>query len=223
MVFRKRMYGGATYPPLKRYKKDQGNAAKLKRLQRVVSALRPETKTFTTIGTLSSISTSAGVIGLISGVATGSTDSTRIGKRIRLTNLNFMLKVQATMGSSQADHLSVYVIRDKQCNGVLPTITGSADSIFSSSDPLTAVMVPSNRDRFKVVWQGHMDAPEQTNSTLKFSPYAKYKLNDVCTFQADTALIGSADQNAYFIVALCNDASLAGVCYYTAQFDFTDV
>jgi len=229
MYSRKRVYPSYSASIAKRQYLGPGkavgnsNAAKLQRLQRVVSALKPETKVFTTLVTVSGPSVTTGTVSYLSGVATGATNITRIGKKIRLSKIRLQLRTGTPMNGAWDDQISFYLIKDKRSNGVVPTNAGAADSIFSSASPFTAVINPTNMDRFSVVWAAHTSGIKQTQGIEGCSTFNSINAKDVLTYQDDTAAQSGADMNAYYFVILSSDSGAASEYYITCSFEFTDV
>ena len=199
------------------------NAAKLQRLQRVVSALKPETKVFTSLVTFSAVPVATGSISYLSGVATGSTNITRIGKKIRLSKIRLQLRTGTPMNTAWDDQMSFYLVKDKRSNGVVPTNAGANDSIFSSANPLTAVVNPTNMDRFSIIWAANTSGLKQSQGIEGFNNFNMIRANDVVTYQDDTAAQAGADMNAYYFVILSSDAGVGAEYYLTCSFEFTDV
>lgn len=216
---RKRVYGGSA--PKRVYKKAKSLPAKVTRLQRQVALLRPEEKVFQ--GTLSvvNVTQAAGSISYVSAVLQGSADSNRVGDTIRPTYIR-MIGLVNPFGS--VTQVRMFVVKDMQSNGAIPTIGSATSSILTTFLPRTALPNVANRKRFKILWEYSM-TDNQAAQGVDGSPYwdtGRIPLSGVTTFQATTGAVADALKNQYYFVAIVDGADTLD---FNAAYEigFTDV
>lgn len=87
-----------------------------------------------------------GTITLLNGIDDGATATTRVGRKVDMSSLQFIFKCNMATTTTGAAPLRCVVVYDKQTNGVLPAIT----DIFAQ-DSITAPMNLANSKRFIVI------------------------------------------------------------------------
>jgi len=225
MYASKRMYAGGSSRAAKRFKKKESTTGKVARLQRVVAALRPEVKRFVN-KFFTAVTVNTQVVNYISGVAIGNTDETRIGKKIRLLSATVSIRAVSVLGGNE-DWTSIYLVKDNRSNGATMTVAGvPTTSLLDTFNPLTAVPLQANRERFKILKQwdyhGGQPASDTLNPTIP-GPKQKFMCNFPLTYGDDTAAVTGADTNALYLVYLTSDASSGSNFYINCEMDFTDV
>jgi len=230
-MYSKRVYGGVTRSgkPFKRAKTSvsQSDHQKLLRLQRVVSALKPELKYVQNAVALTNVSSSTGSIGYLSGCAQGTNFNQRIGNKVRAKWLNFGVEVFGWGGAGASGfRASVYIIKDKLNQGVLPTTVGAVPAILTSADPGVSFVNRGDPDRFVVLHKFNFTA----NSFLAGGPQSgvyqekMLYLNDMpIEYEGTANTIGSAGKNALFCCIISNDTSDTVDFYTTAEICYSDI
>lgn len=195
-------------------------AGKVARLSRAIG--RPEVKHFQVGGTIAPTA-AAGAIAYLSGIGQGSDDFNRIGSRINLKRLHQMVMMTTTSGVTAVLSYIIYIIKDLESSGVIPVVTGTAQAIFSNANPNQAFIQPAVKDRFKIVTQFEFAAVENLNGNR--SPFRQkvLKRSDNMFYHDATGAQTGAGKNAFYIVALSNDAANTSVFTYESEFSYTDV
>lgn len=205
----------------RRWKKRR--TGKLKHLQRKVARLTPEQKYDVVTFSQSNITAAAGAISYISALVEGANGSERIGNKVRMLHV----KCQLNVGGAQATQgliLKSYLVRDLESNGVVPVISGTAQSIFSSFDPNTAYVNFFSKDRFKVLkvwlWTELCLTTGNDNSFRE----SFIKLDTFSYFHDATANQTAAGKHAYYLVTLSQESIGATIdCVGAFEWTFTDV
>lgn len=109
--------------------------------------------------------TNATAIQLVNGLAEGTTNETRIGQNCLFKSVEIKAVVRPRYPPSgsgpqniQVPAIAVTIVYDKKPERVLPTISGSADSIFNGSDPWDLPLF-SNNERYVII-ANEMFTPE---------------------------------------------------------------
>lgn len=220
-MMRKRVYvsKGGDYPQ----KKQRVELAKLKRQ---VARLKPELKIFPSALAFTNVP-AAGSIGYVSAIVQGSNETDRDGNQIRPQWADII--IQCTSGlpgpnvASQYLNYAAYFIKDSQSSGVIPTISGTAQSIFVGATPYTGLVQYNTKDRFKVLKEWHWNNNQLHNGTQPCLVRSRVRLGGVTDYHDTTAGQASAGKNAYYIVILTSDAN--GVVDFDSfvHFAYTDV
>lgn len=177
----------------------------------------PEKKDITfSLGTLSPpLTASFTQPTLISGVATGTDGTTRIGRKILMKS--FQIRYICGSGNPQSQH-RVLVIYDKQANGALPTASQVVDT-----NSFMSPMNLANSDRFVVVMDDISDS--QQSSALNISGKRYVKCNLEAIFSGTTNGIASITSGSIFIMVANNaDPTIGSVSsfYFTSRIRFID-
>lgn len=216
---RKRVYGGSATKRV--YKKAKSLPAKVTRLQRQVALLRPEEKVFQGTISVNNITQAAGNIQYVSAVLQGSADSSRVVDTIRPTYIRVIGLVNPFLLVTQ---VRMFLVKDLQSNGVIPTIGSATSSILTTFLPRTALPTTTTRKRFKILWEYSM-TDNQALQGVDGSPYfdtGRIPLSGVTTFQATTGGVADALKNQYYFVTIVDGADTLD---YNAGYEigFTDV
>lgn len=183
--------------------------ARLLKLTKKVNALDPELKCYQAAGAFTNVDDATGQINYLTAIAQGTTIQERIGDKIQIKELFINVKLLAGAVASAASTAlyGVYLIRDMQSSGVLPVVSGTAQSIFAFPGPVQAVINPVTKDRFKIVrkfvFGGGMAAGGNQLPLCTF----KVKLNHVIDWHDGTTAITGAGKNAYYLVLLSDDTN----------------
>lgn len=199
---------------------------KVNRLQRVVNALRPELKVVAETDVFTNVPAAAGTIIYLTAIGQGSDIVNRIGDRISIKEIELNCELTGGTPAQPGGNLTnfgVYLIKDMESNGVIPVVSGTAQSIFSAAGTLQAMVQPSTRERFKIVRQWcHNTAELQGGNTPNH-----WKWVVPCsgqTFYHDTtANQTGAGKNAYYLVCLSEDLGDTVDFAIFSQVRFTDV
>jgi len=228
-MYSKRTYGGVTRSgkPFKRAKTSvsQSDHQKLIRLQRVVSALKPELKYAQTAVANTNIG-GAGQISYITPIGQGTDYNQRVGNKVRCKWLNIGIEVLGWSSTSTGFRGDVYVIKDKMNQGALPTATGASPAVLTTADPGTAFLNRQDNDRFVVLHKFKFGS----NSFGSGGPLGgvcqekMIYLNDMpMEFEGTSAAVASASKNSIFLVLITNDSASAADFYTVAELCYSDV
>lgn len=89
---------------------------------------------------------------LLTQLAQGSTESTRLGLAVRLLYVTFRLYCYQSVAATSGNILRMVVVLDTQQNGVTPTLQGAADSVLRSASGATMQLRnPRTSSRFLVL------------------------------------------------------------------------
>lgn len=146
---RKRLRSGEVLPPMSRLAKARVNLA------RRVAAKRGSTRGFSKpsrgdpgtidVASATRVADTTGTIFLLNTIPTGTTQVTRVGKKVNMTNLYVQGRIAAGSAGSLARGTLV-IIYDKRPTGTLPAITDVYDTINSNS-----FRNNDNWDRFEIL------------------------------------------------------------------------
>jgi len=225
MMYSKRTYGGPLTRSAKRYKTrvSQSDHAKLLRLQRTVAALKPETKWFQLSTAANNVVAATGQIALISGIAQGITENTRVGDSIRAGWLDvrcFMQQQPTTSGYV----MRVDIVKDKQNDQGFPVVSG-AGGVLTNVDPTVSFQNRVLDERFKILHTFYFHSNEWgfAGTGAGAQQNCRLKLDMPMTFSGTGATVGSASKNALFAVFTTNDSSNVSDVDLSTELSFTDV
>lgn len=219
-----RLASGA--PAFKRAKKAHTDHAKLMRLQKQVNALRPEVKMFEGSIVPTFPTNTTGSIDYISAVSQGSDNTNRIGDKISPKWIDIIVAITAggTHSASSVDQVNFYLIKDLESNGVAPIVSGSAQSIFTSPNPVRATLNTNTRERFKIVKKWIFPYNELFSGNIPFIRQHRLNLSGVTFFHGAGSNNAAAGKNSYWMVALSTQPAVTTeVANYEYLFGFTDV
>lgn len=161
-----------------------------------------------------------GVITLLNGVASGTSNETRIGDDIHATSIQFR-----AVYASQTDNIVSNVVRhiifwDQQPNGVIATMGDLLDISFITR-PTEAPYNEDFQKRFKILYDRvHVITPQVplvvtagvTTASLRVKKYArmKRKLSRTVKYDGDTS--GIADIQTNSLCSLVVSDTAAGTC-----------
>lgn len=219
----KRAYAFKTscYPAKKRAKTVQ---AKLSRLQRQVALLKPETKIFQSTGSFTNMTAGTYYVQYLSAIAQGSDKVNRIGNTIRPKGLHLKGALQDWVTSAQGDAYYMAIVLDRDSNGVVPTASGTAESIFTSANFYSALVQENTADRFKILWDNTATSYAMTNG-LKGYPFIELRsaLSSAMTFRDTSAAQTGAGKNALYLVLLPIASNSLVDFNFGWEITFTDV
>lgn len=184
-----------------------------------------EKKTIDIDSTSSNITSTAAVT-LISGVATGTDFTDRIGRKIILNSLYVRAYLRPEDDGCANNTVRLAIVYDMQTNGAAPAYT----DIFKQATT-TAQLNLNNRDRFKILYDKLFAlGAVQTTATQAFSnghnqfSFKKYiKLRHEMIFSGTTAAVGSIQTGAMWIVWLGENAAGNGATLgWTSRIRFSD-
>lgn len=229
-MYSKRVYGGGYTRSGRTFKKaktsvSQSDHNKLLRLQRVVSALKPELKYAQTALTNTNIG-AAGQIAYLTPVAQGTDYNQRVGNKIRCKWLHLNIEVQGWTNSTSGFYGDVFIVKDKMNQGVLPTAVGAVPAILTTGDPGTSFLNRADNDRFVVLKKFRFCSNAFGSGGVPNGVAQEYKiyLNDMpMDFETSAGAIAGASKNALFIVFITNDSGSAADFYTTSELCFSDV
>jgi len=129
-------------------------AAKITRLQRQVALLKPEVKWFYSTVSVSNVTQAGGNITYVSDVVQGTTDNTRVGDSIRPVSI----QLRGTCEPTGSTDFRIMIVKDTDSNGVIPTIAGTAESIFIDFIARTTYKNSLTAKRFSVIYDRYYSA-----------------------------------------------------------------
>lgn len=203
-------------------KLQRNRVSKFRHLQRKVAQLTPERKYDTVAFANNNITAAAGAISYISALVEGANGSERIGNKVRMLELY----VQINTGGSNATQslmCKTYLVRDLESNGVVPVISGTAQSIFTSFDPNTAFVNFFTKERFKVLRTWLWSEFPMAAGNLPTYRESRIKLGTYSHFHDATANQTAAGKHAYYLVTLTQDAVGTFDVVGAVEWTFTDV
>lgn len=200
-------------------KKAKSVAAQVTRLQRQVALLKPEVKHFVGLANFVNVTAAAGAIQNLNEVAGGSGISDRVGDVIRSKSIEVIMNQGSVTAGSIVRFI---VVKDSQNGAIAPSISGAAISVLTSASPTLAMLNPTARPRFKVLYDQIHVRPlitygQYTSEVRRWGMQLNFPIN----------FVGSAasayGKNSLWLIVLTNDA--AGTMDVTAEYDigFTDV
>lgn len=163
-------------------------------------------------------------------IVQGTTVSTRIGNKIRVTGISFKMAVTPTTATVNlvGDFLRMQVWMDKQCQGSLASI----GDIYATTTSLRSFRVLEKKDRFKLMWsRDHLinvvqlnsgfTAPAVTNcQPLECEVYLP--VNKIVNFKNNAGTIADIyGCNIFFTHCVMNGSTVTVNC--TSRIYFTDV
>lgn len=210
-MYRRRVYGGPSGSPYSRSAKRARTAApltaKVQALQRKVALLRPETKVLQTLVSATNVSDIAGSITYISGVAQALTDTGRIGDRIRVTSVSGSISMYNQFSAAAGLLYSVFIVKDMDSNGAIPTISGAAQSILTSFNSRTAFPQTGTVGRFKILARRDFGSNAANSGGPQSGTYQTFniKMNHTLTYRDTSSAQTGAGKNALYMVVITDD------------------
>lgn len=223
MMNRKRIFAGNGYRPFPKRLKASFSNWKLAKLQRKVNRLSPEVKDFVLTSVIFNPTSAAGQIDYLSALSTGASDNQRIGKKIVVKRIRLHLTTNTAPVTNTANEIaSIFLVKDKESGGVIPTIAGAATSIFSSFNPALAVQARETKDRFTILRRWDITGAAVSTGQYNIHGYRYDKrCNHIVHFSDDSATIAGSGKNAFYLVGLTNDDTFD--YNYSFEMDFTDM
>jgi len=222
-----RLRSGAP-PPGPSYKKrrtasTQSTQQQLALLKRKVNQLKPETKCCSVTGQLANVATGTGNIQYFSNIAQGVTKQTRLGDQIRLERVQFRIQaIDSTTDAASNFCNRILIVRDKAATGVLPTVSGTVNSVLTSAVSL-AQPNPGTLDRFVVLKDITYNTEQVLEGTIPGTFWFDMKCNLVLDYLDTSAAIGSAGSNALFVIVITDSTAATQDWNYTCNLYYTDV
>lgn len=166
--------------------------------------------------------TPAGVVATnVLNIAQGTTEVTRVGGKITVTNVNLRGSVgNDNAGAQGPDIVRMIIFWDLQCNGALPNVT----DVLTTAD-WRSYLNMDNVDRFKIIKDKCFIVDITTwDSTNALGAQKLIKVNHKCSipihYSSTTGAIAEIKSNNLCIIWLSrNNASIAN---YTIRVKFTD-
>lgn len=228
-MYRRRVYGGPSGSSYSRSAKRARVAppltAKVQALQRKVALLRPETKVLQTLVNISNVADTVGSITYISGVAQALTDTGRIGDKIRVTSVSGSISVYNQFSVVSGNLYSVFIVKDLDSSGVVPVISGTAQSIFSSFNSRTSFPQTGTTDRFKILARKDFASNAAALGGPQSGTYQTFniKMNHTLTYRDTSSAQTGAGKNALYMVVLTDDINDAVDLVAPIAITYTDV
>lgn len=201
---------------------NRNRIARFKHLQKKVARLTPEKKYDVVAFAQNNITAAAGAISYLSALVEGANGSERIGNKVRILELAIQINTGGS-GATQSLMCKTYLVRDLESNGVVPVISGTAQSIFSSFDPNTAYVNFFTKDRFKVLKTWLWSEFCMAAGNLPTYKEGRLKLDTYSYFHDATANQTAAGKHAYYLVTLTQDVVGTFDVVGAVEWTFTDV
>lgn len=176
---------------------------------------------------------------LLTGIAEGSDNNERIGRRVLLTNLQIRLKFAASSTSVTASPYTVIrllIVRDSQFTGAnVPTLGDVLGTTFINSIYAFNDLQVQGTSRFRtmvdkiwVQYSGQLNAvpdPDQTDIGTANSRFWKYykKMRRELYFNGPTDVNTDAGRNAIWMWVMRDTATIAALVEGGVRIRFTDV
>lgn len=209
---------GSAFAPVKKRSKKTTSSGQLAALKRKVARLQPELKDLQVTQLAFDPTAAAGQIDYLSGTVVGTSDVNRIGKKINITNIRVRVSLSVSPAAGH-DTCMVFLIRDRESAGVVPTISGAATSIFTSFSPHDVLQRASTIDRFTILNQWTFNSAAALADYNLPNRVFEWKGNMVLEYADDTAAQTGASKNALYLVALATvdtfDMNYAVHCKFT--------
>jgi len=212
--------GGWAWGAKSHVKKAKTVNAKISRLQRQVALLKPEVKYFVTSQSINNVTQAAGAIAYVSDIQQGTSDNTRIGDSVR----GVSFRVRGTGEPTGSTDFRFLVIQDMDSNGVVPVISGTAESIFYDFTARACMVQSLTANRYKVLWERYYNASSIVygDSNGGYIDTGYIKLSKPITFRANAGNNTDAGKNALYVVILVDDADTMDFNFRT-ELKYTDV
>lgn len=198
----------------------------LTQLKRKVARFKPEVKQSVIASSIANVPVATGGITYISGVAQGVDDINRLGNKIRPTMLEVVVSMTSTNGeltNAFNSNYGVYIVKDTMSAGAVPAISGTSNAIFQTFSPRFALQTPESRNRFKVLRQWDMTAPELITGNVISLRKWRIPLTGTTDYIDTTSAVTGAQHNAYYMVVLSTDAAETVDFSINGFFHFTDL
>jgi len=193
----------------------------LVKLQRQVRALKPELKCFQLPYTFNNQASGA-TIAYVSNIGQGSDVFNRLGDKISMKKVyNQAFLSGLAIGSQSIWRL--FLIRDLESNGIIPTVSGAAQSIFTGADPGSAVVQNNVKERFKIIMIFDWSETTVVNGGTVTNLRTRWKvLNTETKYHDGTANQTGAGKHAYYLVVMTNTGVAVGDILGQLEFYYTD-
>jgi len=216
--------GVSTRPLLKRMPaSSKGLKAQVADLRRRVTRHQPELKSYQLAASFTNVVSGSGAIIYLSPIAQGTDVDDRIGDKVHMHSIAVKFKVTGGLDSTAGSLglVGVYLIKDLQSNGVVPTVAGTSQSIFVNPGPVQAMINPTTKDRFKLI-RSYVYGSYATYSgnQLPLGQFAS-KANHIMTYHDSTTAQTGAGKNAYYLVCLTDSNDTTDLATYS-EIRFTD-
>lgn len=160
------------------------------------------------------------------GEGTGATQ--RVGRQVTLRSLELRLEYFATPSTGMDQRYKIFIVLDKQANGVIPDFTDIYDtwSYTSVGDPLSSRKL-ENRSRFKIVKEifGRVNAPGHSPDGVARKIFIRFKRPVVTTYNAPDATTAAIQVNSLWLGVINNQSSTSagGTLSFNSRLRYTDV
>jgi len=215
-------YGGPSKSTKTSYSSSLSMAKQLASIKRRVSMYKPEVKALHTTASISNVAPGAGALQLLTGLDQGTDNGNRLGSTVRPKYMELNLIISDSLGSSSLDNFAFYLVKDSTSSGAAPAISGAANAIFSGFGPITGLVQPNTRDRFKVLREYHFNAAEITLGTKCTFLKWRVPMSGLIEYVGTTSAQASAQKNHMYFVVLSDDTAAVLDVQLGWTFSFTD-
>jgi hypothetical protein len=155
-----------------------------------------------------------GTITLLNGCATGTTISTRIGRQVVVSSIEFSVTVGPTVttGTDQIDRL--LIVYDRQADGAAPIIT----DVLAASDSMS-LFNPDNSKRFAIIYDkvfavsGYADS-----SSAVVTGHIVRRMNKLIQYNSGNAgTVADINSGAMYLISLGSAAPGATAGYVAGR------
>jgi len=195
---------------------------KLLKLQRAVASLAPELKWFTSSGSVLNVNDGNGSIACVSLVAQGTDDVNRIGNQISAKKISINCKlIDGGSAVGSVSTYTVYLVRDDDSNGIIPTVSGAANSILDGSQPINQLQ-RSVENRFKILRKKVLTGAMLAAGSAHYLWNWTVPLNFKMTFRGSAGTQINVGRYGLYLVFVSDDAADTVDFAYTQHLCFTD-
>lgn len=180
-----------------------GLARRVARLEKRAKAQELKTHDISASTTYSS----TGTVSYLSGIAQGDQSINREGLKINAIKLYGRARIIGNTTSSSAQIIRIIIFRDKDCNGALPTITGS-DGLLEVASP-DSLFSHETRNRFRIMfdrtWTVGSDGSDGLDQKSVRINAALPRKGLTCYYSGTGSAIADADANGLFMLIIVAD------------------
>lgn len=167
--------------------------------------------------------TTAGVIGILNGVAQGTDFNQRIGRSVSMKSILFRFNIEKTATDSEGNTCRCILFYDAQTNGAAPAVT----DVLATASYLSPMNL-NNRDRFKILADCYLQtdaydggAPIVAGTFTEHCKTIYKKFNMEVQFSGTAATVGSIATGGVFALFISSENNTLAYELYS-RIRFTD-
>jgi len=166
------------------------------------------------------VANTTGAVITMNGLAPGASDGQRVGKLIKMRQLQLRLHSYVTAGTGVDQVHRVLVVLDHQTNGAAPGVTDILDAVTTTAFPNQ-----DNRLRFMILYDKVFTLSASAESGSMQFATVDIPLRYITQYNAGTAgTVGDIASNGLFLVVLGTEAAgaSAGTVRWSERLNYTD-